>query len=436
MDLYAGFGKADITPPLTGEELDLRLLGFWYERAKPFSRIHDPLHTRAAVFGRGDNQVCVVSLDLIGDRVGIAARARDRLLRTCDLPADCVMVACTHSHTTPEAIALCGHGVAVEWVDRVVDAITSAVQQALDSCSPCSLAVDAVEVQGVNVNRRAARRGAAAGPVPPRAGMVDTKLRVAWLRPAQGSPNGVLANFACHPVGVQTRPFISADYPGVLAGALEDDAPVAVFLNGATGDLNPSRMDGYADVEWTGETLAAAARQAREHADESASWEAGPIRGLRRPLRLPRRPVLPLAELRGQEADLLARRAEAPSPADPRQDQLGVELFHLREQIAVAEMPDELATEVQVLEIGDWLIAGVPGELFCCLGDDIRRAARRHRVWVVGYANGYVGYIAPDEAFDVGGYETSVAQWSPLARGGGEMIRDAAIELIREVEEG
>lgn len=439
MELLAGFGKADITPPVTGEGLDLRLLGFWWERAKPFTRINDPLHARAAVFDQGGSRVCAISLDLIGDRVGIAERVRERLQNTCHLPPERVMVACTHSHTTPEAIALCGHPVAVEWVEDVVEEVGSAVRQALDALAPCVLSLDEVAVAGVNVNRRAARRDSAGGGRVGRAGAVDRTLRVAWSRTPAGETTGVLANFACHPVGVQTRPFISADYPGVLAGSLEKDAPVALFFNGATGDLNPARMDGYGDVAWTGERLAAAARGAREQAELEelgASWHPGSVRGLRRLLRLPRRPVPPLAELRRQEEDLLARRADSPPPAGPRQDRLGAELFQLRERIAVAEMPGELVTEVQALEIRDWLIVAVPGELFCCLGDDIRRAARRHRVWVVGYANGYTGYIAPDEAFDVGGYELTVAQWSPLARGGGEQIRDAAIELIREIEDG
>ena len=97
-------------------------------------------------------------------------------------------------------------------------------------------------------------------------------------------------------------------------------------------------------------------------------------------------------------------------------------------------MPREIEAELHALEIGDWLLVGIPGEMVCALGDDIRRAARSHRVWVVGYANGYIGYVVAREAFDIGGYEVRPGRWSILAPGAGEMVRDAAVGVIRAIE--
>jgi hypothetical protein len=97
-------------------------------------------------------------------------------------------------------------------------------------------------------------------------------------------------------------------------------------------------------------------------------------------------------------------------------------------------LPGSLPAEIHALEVADWLLLGVPGELVGCLGQDIRAASRKHRVWVVGYANGYLGYFATRASFEAGCYESFPGRWSRLAPGSSETLRDAAVQLIREIE--
>lgn len=432
MKLSIGFGKVDVTPPEGGGTEDLRVLGFWYERAKRYERIHDPLHARAAVFAAGDDVACIVSVDMIGDAVGFGVHARACIHKTLGIAPERVMVACTHCHTSPETIGVSGHPVAQTWLDRLADGIVEAVKQAAKSLSPRALCMAERHLEGVSVNRRERYRGDAKNST---ASKKDDVLRLAWAQAAQGDIPGALVNFACHPVAVQTQPFISADYPGLAMSMLEERVGVSLFTNGAAGDINPARKDGLEDVTWAAEAIASAANEVLESAPQTEWAEAAGIQGVTKRIRLPRRAMPRVGELEREKARLEAEVAAA-GDLNPRTypDHPGAKLHRVNEQLAVAAMPDEIEAELQAIEIGDWLAIGIPGELVCSLGDDIRQAAERHNAWVIGYANGYIGYMLTRDDFDLGGYEVCPGRWSVLAPGGGEMIRDAAVELIRQIE--
>ncbi len=439
-----GMAAREITPAPDTERSGLRILGFRHERAKPYSEVRDPLFVRAAVIAVGDRAVCLAALDLIGDAVGLSRRVRQAITRATGLHEDRVLVACTHAHTTPETIALSGYPVAPAWLDAVAQAAAAAALAAFDALRPAELLLAETPVPGVSLNRRS--RYLEAGPAGSeltdeqrrRAVLVDDHLRVLYVRSTTGDEClGMLLNFACHPVAVQTQPFLSADYPGLLVRRIETTAAVpALFFNGACGDLNPVRKDGYTDAEWTARRLADSALGRSGEPNRGAPLEVHRICGLRTTVRLPRRPIADVDLLRSERRRLTETLAAANSPGDAdRARALGQRLFAVNERLALAALPEELEAEIQALMIGDWIVVGVPGELFCCLGEDIRRAARRCRVWVIGYANGYLGYIAPTEAHRVGGYEVSPGRWSPPAPGAGEQLRDAAVELVRRLED-
>jgi hypothetical protein len=74
-------------------------------------------------------------------------------------------------------------------------------------------------------------------------------------------------------------------------------------------------------------------------------------------------------------------------------------------------------------------LAGVPGELFASLGAQIE-AATTTTTWVVGYANGYAGYIPDRAAYAAGTYE---ALASPFGEGVGDVVVDGAIRALRHL---
>jgi len=82
------------------------------------------------------------------------------------------------------------------------------------------------------------------------------------------------------------------------------------------------------------------------------------------------------------------------------------------------------------LRIGEAAFCFIPGEPFAETGLAIRARSPFLSTFVVGYAEGSIGYIPTDEAYREGGYETGPGAWSRLALGCEGVIRSKAVELL------
>ena len=68
------------------------------------------------------------------------------------------------------------------------------------------------------------------------------------------------------------------------------------------------------------------------------------------------------------------------------------------------------------MKIGPYLLLTMPGEPMVEYGFKLEAAiADRAIPVIVGYANGYLGYMATTDAYEVGGYEPSRSQLAPEA---------------------
>jgi hypothetical protein len=87
--------------------------------------------------------------------------------------------------------------------------------------------------------------------------------------------------------------------------------------------------------------------------------------------------------------------------------------------------------EVQALFVGDTAWVGIPAEYFIEHALRIKLESWPTHALVVGHANGMVGYVPTKQAFERGGYETTFAFSSRMAPEAGDILADAAIEVIR-----
>jgi len=85
---------------------------------------------------------------------------------------------------------------------------------------------------------------------------------------------------------------------------------------------------------------------------------------------------------------------------------------------------------VQVLTLNDVALAGIAGEYFVELGLRIKQRCWPRRALLVSCANGRLGYIPTRDAFQRGGYETTFGPSSCLAPDAGDLLAQAAIDLI------
>lgn len=86
--------------------------------------------------------------------------------------------------------------------------------------------------------------------------------------------------------------------------------------------------------------------------------------------------------------------------------------------------------ELQAFRVGDCVLVGIPGELFVELGLKVKRQSPFKYTFIIGVANGYIGYIPTSRAFDEGGYEVRTCRHSKIAKGSGEQLVNYIMSLI------
>lgn len=439
-ELLAGYGRVEITPPLT-----IPYLGF-VPRQAFFTGVHDPLYARALALEVGDSRALLVVADAIGFDNRILGPGRDftaefrrRVEAVTGLKPEQVMLACTHAHSTPETLnfrRLLDHPGVAEWLSRLLDQLAEAGARAWEDRRPHSLRLGAATIEGLSIPRRAPvvarHRGGAEDEV--RATYpLDRTARVALLTDAAGR-RLALTHYACHPVTVQVQELVSADFPGAALEAVQralPDCVGALFLQGCDGDVNPPMVTrDFADVERYGLILAGGFLQAIGHALGSEPLSAAlDLATATATLSLPSRPLPPSDDIRAVYDRLTTEAAAAGDEAT--RHELLVRRRGLEEQLVRLSWGDDpIAAEVQALRLGPLAIVGLPGEPFAALGLEIVRRSPAEMTMVTGYVNDYRGYLAPPEAWAEGGYEVALGPWSHVGPEAPGLLIDAAAGLL------
>jgi hypothetical protein len=88
-----------------------------------------------------------------------------------------------------------------------------------------------------------------------------------------------------------------------------------------------------------------------------------------------------------------------------------------------------LPIELQGLRVGDAVFIAIPAEVFVEIGLQIKQRAAQ-RIFIVGIANGYIGYLTTAAAHAIGGYEVVSSKLAPEAEG---VLIEATLELSRKL---
>jgi neutral ceramidase len=386
--------------------------------------IHDELSVRACVVGSGAERVCLVTLDTVCVDAEFVAEARQQIAAACDCPPQAVMIASTHTHSGFAGIARFRLDPAAESylgvyrpeVAREVQALMArAAAEAAANQRPATLLIGTGQAEGVARNR--IRADAAHDPALPfvLAAAPDGAIRVA------------IFSFASHStiLGPGNRLY-SGDLIGIACQRLEEFwAPgcVALGLAGAAGDISTrfTRAEAsFAEVD----RLATLLADAILHADRQPT-EGDPVRGSQQLVQLALKPAESRAALNHRAEDARQRLATLNQPDSPEARLILAELEGL--QIALrprGERPPHIRAEVQLLQIGQALMTGYPGEMFVEYGLATRERLHPDHVLVAGYANDYIGYVPTRAA--ASGYETSMALVAPES---GQQLVEAACAL-------
>ncbi len=441
--LLAGAAVVDITPPAGG------FMDGYGDRTEPSQGVHDPLFARVLVLDYGgDDQCAIVGCDLLGVHPQVVAEVRQEVLSLCGIPAEHVLVAATHNHAGPWGLrAGMFSWLAQELSTEMARKIAGAVVFAHSQRRPATLKLGQSLVDSVSQNRR--------HPDWP----IDPVLRLLLVDGDDGRPVATLLNFACHATVLSAANLmVSAEFPGVACRIVQErtGAP-AVYLNGACANVNPTwiRQD-FDSVERAGQIIGGQAlrligdlqalgpgQRAHNIRWEEFTEKAVPgrivqprLRAARREMELPLRPFQSDEEYAARIAELEAKAAPLGEGSNERREAMARLTRTQNERWAGAwarRQPPAATqhTEVQALYLGEALaLLALPGEFFVETAEAIRAGCGVPDLLPACYANDYIGYVAPPEAYAQGGYEAGVTFFAPEAEG---IVRETAREVLQSV---
>jgi hypothetical protein len=460
--LRIGYGRVDITPRL---ELGLRMAG-----NRPWPRpsgVTWPLQGRVLLADDGAARVAIVCLDLLALPAAEVATLRARLAAVGGLAPEAILVACSHTHRAPFT-TLTGPDTEDEvfgYLDWLYPLLADAMAQAVAQLQPAQLTAGKASSAGWVFNRRPIYAGGEVGTHGPAhgdgfSGMEDTPDDAVPVLLAQGTDGatlGGLVGVACHPTVMEDEPVYSSDYAGVLTAELEArHGGVFGFLLGASGDVappDPTSSDprhgfgpehGLAMGRALAERAIAALTSGRALTDPRVG-----VASIHVPLaqRRPTPEQLELArwyleqELAGVDECAFTRRltghtytfndGRPPSNAQPVRELLG--MWEWQRRVGAREIVEEV--ELQAIAVGDLAIVAYPVELFTAFGRRLKAQSPFHDTWLATLANGWHGYAPTPAAFDHGGYESQLAYSSRLTPAAGDLLTDAALELLQRLSQ-
>ena len=392
--IQSGVAARDITP-----EPGLVLQGHW--NTNPSHAVLYPLEVRAIVFAEGDAQTTIAALDVIGVSKATTDRIRARVAKTCGIPEDGVMIACSHTHCAPATLPSLGMTPDPKFMDRLVEATAECIAEAAHALQPATFGLGCGSAH-FNINRR---------PLPGSSsmmlnygGIVDRRVRVLQVTKEDGAPLAALFHYSCHPTTLSgSHGLISPDFPGIARRRIEQElGGKALFLSGCFGNIRPailSETGGFASA--TKEQLDACGY---ELGDEVCRVTAGlhpksatGIRARRVDMALPFADPLPEDRLMEMAADESERGRLLTSPWAEQ----------VLAMMAAGDVPAEKPTEMQMMQVGPLMLIAIPGEPVQEIGHAMEKRLRHLSadLWPVGYANDEVGYLCTARQYEEGGYE-------------------------------
>lgn len=418
--MKVGTSQIDITPK-PGVELS----GF-AARTQPSTGVLDPLFAKALYLADGSERVLWIHCDLVGFDREIVLEFRDWAQQRLGLAAGQVMLSATHTHSGPCTIYLqeCGR-YDPAYVKLLQGRLREAAEAALAQTEDCEIATTEGHLDLAVDRRQQASKH------------TDPRVAALGFRRNDGSFKAVVVNYPMHAVALgSSNRQISADVPGQTALRLSRQLrgnPAVLTTNGACGNLNPPAENvPFAQIEAWGGRIADAV------ADRLAQTPPTPralLRVARRVFPLP----LDVLDVAGIEA--FARKAlqDAKSLAEWG-DKYRRVVEHWRSALVAAAQAggavDHRDAELFALRLGDVILLGANAEVFSEFTDWLR-AGTTQKVYVVGYANGDMGYLPTQAAYAEGGYEVEVAHlfyggFRPKA-GGLELLAREAKALLRQI---
>jgi neutral ceramidase len=411
--IEAGAAARDYTPPV--DEMRVPLGGYALRFGKGAKGVHDPVFVKALALRDEDNLAVIVTMDILSISPVLRKKALS-LLEGSGIRDDNFLITASHSHSAPSGMdtnpffkMLVFGGYNEELADRTAAVIADAVRESLGNLAHAKLRISRGEVKGLTRNRRShsyngvtCRFDQSYDPENP-LNITDDTMTVLRVDDSSGKPMAVLVHFATHATILTAQNYlISADWPGVMQGELEELYPgtVVMYMNGAEGDQAPAALDDARDsLEWMQIIGKRAAEAAKPLIESAQPIRAAPIK----------------SAISWREFD---KRARA----------MGITLPKFLARKWFPAMP------LMVVRAGDVAFMAAPLEMISKMGQAIEDKAQAYVKYpiVAGLANDFYLYCVTPDEFERGGYEVQNTMYGKIEA---EVVTEELIMILENLDQ-
>jgi len=416
--LKCSFFEIDITPTIGAS-----IPGYFTDRIS--TSIKDNLYAHAFAASDGLKTVIIISLDAIGIYSYDVDIIRKKISAATNVAPSDIFVAATHAHTAGPVIDLYQTSRDPEYMEFLDSKAADAGIAAFRNMVPAKIGYDVVGVRNVGFTRRWYMADGTVKMNPPigspdmiaPADITDPDLVVVRIDHEDGSPMGMITNFAMHPDGVGGTAF-SADYPGVMRKIIKSHYGYDMgfmFLNGCCGNIN------FTD---RARTVPPINTSKKGYFDKAKILSSAAIK---------------LFDKINVSDDVKIKSTTDHIIADirvPTEEEIEKNAPHLQREmhIAVEMGGGQHECEIQCIAIGDMAITGMPGEVFCVFGM-LTKIGSPYKINIISeLANDSTGYIYTREARQLGGYEATPSSYIRLDEETGYKFVNAAIKNLRNMK--
>ena len=446
--LRAGFARLDVTPCF-----GIDLSGYYVPRKA--DGVLDALELNALALSLGEQRTLLISIDNCGiTPTETIAKVRRCIEERTGVPADCILISATHTHTSPEWLEDSEDPLISAYAQFLFKRFADVAQLAIEDLKPARMGVALSSAPDVAFVRRFRMKDGSVQTNPgidnPNivAPIGDVDERVNVLRfDREGAETIVLMNFGNHP-DVVGGCKLSADWPGMTRRVAEKalDNLRCIFFNGAQGDVNhvkvhPTKGDlndmhpdfddvnrGYGHARHIANVLTAALLRVYdkvEYVDVDALSCGKRVACI--PSNMPSPEDLPTARLY-EELHQAGKDEEIPFKGM----QLTTVVAEAERMLRLENGPEAFNLSLYAMRIGDVALIGIPGEPFTGVGRALKEAEGWKLVLPMCITNGYEGYFPMKDAYDEGGYE---ARSSVYKVGVAEKIIEEGTALLAQLRD-
>lgn len=397
--LLYNYRMADITP---AEPL---LLAGYANRKGLSAGVHRRLTTRCLVLKQKDIMSCLIVNDLMDADPGIIKGIAGHISERTGICSEAILITSIHTHSAPDLEA--GRN---EANDRYIKYASHVIaENAIITIHEKTKYREAVLRFGkawcdINIARRDIKPadGGPAYRVGDPDGLCDEEVGIFQLSDKKGLHKVTLFNYSCHPVTLGYESLvISTDYPGKAREMIEQSfGGMAIFVNGATGDLNP-RQAHFTDPAITdavGKQLGTAVISAT-----LTEYTGDPgFRTTARTILVPFRDQNITREYIAGEALRKSKDITEFFTWNEMLDRWQKKVF---EMIDKGEVKTSFPFKVNAWKLGGAIFFFTQGELFVKYQIELKNRFSAYQVFCIAYVHGIAAYIPTADVFRNKGYE-------------------------------